>query len=114
MDGDRDDHNSGGSFVVQVNTNILPLAQARAPPLGNCASGPVNLLLFLTDKVAIMGMFVPVIYNCFPCAVSRLTPSDSSPFVPFCIPPQLKSAVAIWVRVIFLIVFRCQYSPAGI
>ena len=82
-----------------------PLAQARAPPLGNCASGPVNLLPILTDKVAIMGMFVPVIYNCFPCAVSRLTPSVSSPFVPFCIPPQLKSAVAILVRVIFFIVF---------
>ena len=35
----------------------------------------------------------------------RSLSSDSSPFVPFCIPPQLKSAVAIWVRVIFLIVF---------
>ena len=48
-------------IIVSIYTPC-PLAQARAPPLGNCASGPVNLLPFLTNKVAIMGMFVPVIY----------------------------------------------------
>ena len=54
---------------------IYPLAQARAPPLGNCASGSVNLLPFLTAKIAIMVclyLLSVTVFGC-QCAVSRLT-----------------------------------------
>ena len=72
-----------------------PLAQARAPPLGNCASGSVNLLPFLTTKITIMvclRLLSMTVFVC-PCAVCCLTRLH---LCLFAYHPQPKSVVSIW------------------
>ena len=42
------------SELMLLYLSIYPLAQARAPPLGNCASGPVNLCVRACEFAAFL------------------------------------------------------------